>query len=116
MIQANAVKAAAEDASASQRRKRQKLAGGAGLPTGGEEGAGAGAGAETVRWMSWSSQRRAFQCAAVSCCICWLSASPALQGCGAYLRYLTRSILQQALCAQVALLCRIEHHVSKCKS
>ncbi len=63
MHQANAVKPATEDASASQRRKRQKLAGGTGVPVG-EGGSGAGAAAETVRWMSWSRQRRAFQCAA----------------------------------------------------
>ena len=67
MIQANAVKPAAGDESASQRRKRQKLAGGTALAVG-EDGAdaGAGAAAETVRWMSWSSQRRAFQCAAAT--------------------------------------------------
>ena len=80
MVQANAVKPAAGDESASQRRKRQKLAGGTGMAVGDEDTeAGAGAAAETVRWMSWSSQRRAFQCAVALCCFVWLMASTAVQ-------------------------------------
>ncbi len=82
------MKAAAGDESATQRRKRQKLAGGTALAVG-EEVTGAVAGAaaaETVRWMSWSSQRRAFQCAAISCCISWLVAGPLLQLYAAYSR------------------------------
>ena len=61
-FQASAVKPAARDESASQRRKRQKLEGGGASTMGGESaGAGSSVAPETVRWMSWSSQRRAFQ-------------------------------------------------------
>ena len=65
MTQANAVRPAAGDESAAQRRKRQKLAAGDALTVGGDSSAGiaTATAAETVRWMSWNSQRRAFQCA-----------------------------------------------------